>query len=137
MAVDSQQLELIPTKGVSLSVGTELEIARSCRSRHHALVRCYEASGLAPKQLQAALRTSQGTLSKVLNGQAFPSPDSYFLWMAACGNLIPFRYDAHSLNHTIAPIPTTLEAENERLKSDNAEKDRVIKYLGEMLRGAR
>lgn len=134
MGLDSQ-LDFIGPKGVELSLTTEQEIARACRSRHQALVKSYEASCLTPKQLQAGIKASQSTVSKILTGAAFPDPDSYFDWMAVCNNLIPFRYDAAKLNHTITPVPVGLESRVQQLEHELAEERRLVSRLAQMLRG--
>jgi len=130
------QLDLVGKTAVRLTLKVEEELATRCRSRRDALAVSFQASLLDPKQVYGPLGISQAQFSKILTGTQNPDPELFYPWMAACGNLIPFRFDALQLKHSITPIQSNLEQENERLRRELDDERRVVRRLGEMLRGA-
>lgn len=137
MSDDSPQLELIASRAEPISIELQEEVARRCRSRHDAIVKTYEYSQLSPQQVYGPLGWSQGHWSKVFGGSKSLPQEDYHNFQRICGNWILLRYDALKAEHEIRPIKTDAEARIANLERDNAEKDRLIKALGEMLRGAK
>lgn len=135
MRGDAQQLEMLSAAADPLSVELQEEHARRCKSRQDAIRKCFEVSGLTPKQVYDPLKIQQATFTKIIAGQAFLNPDLLPRFMEMCGNIIPVRYDALITNHALVPLKTDLEAEVDRLAAENAELKRAMRLFGEVMRG--
>jgi plasmid maintenance system antidote protein VapI len=132
-----EQLEMLGKPGVTVPDDYQQQTALKCKSRHHALLKCVEISDLTPKQIYSPLGIEQSQWSRIIAGTAFLNPDLKFQLMDVCGNDVPLRYDAWMRGYELHRIRTGLEEKVVQLESELADKDRVIRYLGEMLRGAR
>jgi hypothetical protein len=135
MAANFQQIEMLGTQAVALSVAAQEEIARQCKDRHDAMVKCFLHSGLEPKAVYLPLRMSQTQFSLFLNRKAYIPHDREREFVGLCGNEIPLRFDAFKSGHTLVPIQTGLQAEVDALKHELAEERRLVSRLAQMLRG--
>jgi hypothetical protein len=135
MAANLQQLEMLRGQPVALSVAAQEEIARKCKDRHDAMIKCFLHSGLDPKEVYVPLRMSQTQFSLFLNRKAYIPHDRERDFVGLCGNEIPLRFDAWKSNHQLVPIQTGLEAENASLKAELAEERKLVARLAQMLRG--
>lgn len=129
MPDDSPQLEMLGNRAAQVSVDVQEELARGCRSRHHALVKCYEVSNLTPKQVYGPLGLTQSTFSRIISGDAFLPHNMKGDFMELCGNLIPIRYDVWTADHEMKPIQTGLEARVAQLEGDLAFERQLNKRL--------
>ena len=137
MLDDSAQLVLLGANPTKLDPEVELQLAKGCRDRHHAFVKCYEVSNLAPKEVYTRLGKkgiTQAAFSKLISGSAHPDPNLYEDWMAVCGNLIPLRYDVWRADHEMKPIQSSLEAELEKRTKELDEQRRLNRLLVEVIR---
>ena len=143
MSVNSEQLELLTNRAEMLSAEAQGEIAKRCKDRHDALIRCFTTSGLEPKQVYSQIldengkAMSQTRFSLFMNRKASLPHSQEHKYMRACGNLIPVYYDAHVTQHGLVPIKTDAEERVKQLEQELADRDRAIRLLGEMLRGNR
>ena len=118
-----------------MSVDVQEELARGCRDRHHALVKCYEVSNRAPKEIYGPLKISQATFSRILSGDAYLPHNDKLNFMKLCGNIIPVRYDVWKLDHEIKPVQTDLEKRLAQSEERVADLERANRLLVEMIRG--
>lgn len=135
MPENDPQLEMLGNRGSTVSVDVQEELARGCRSRHHALVKCFEVSNLTAKQVYGPLDIDQAVFSRILSGNAFLDPNKKLEFMRICGNIIPVRYDALCVDHELKPIQSTLQQQLEETRQELHEERRVNRRLVEMLRG--
>ena len=135
MPDDSPQLEMLGNRAAQVSVEVQEELARGCRSRHHALVKCYEVSNLTPKQVYGPLGLTQSTFSRIISGDAFLPHNMKGEFMDLCGNLIPIRYDVWKADHEMRPVQSTLEKQLETTRKELAQERLLNRRLVEMYRG--
>ena len=137
MLADARQLEMLGHQASTYSADVEEEMARSCKSRQHALRKCFEASNLEHKQVYCALGIDQGQFSRILGGSAHLDPNLLHDFMRVCGNLIPLRYDAFKLGFELKPVRTGLEERVAALEEENRDLRRAAQLVAELLRGGR
>lgn len=121
--------------GVTVPDDYQQLTALKCRSRHHALLKCVEISDLTSKQIYSPLGIEQSQWSRIIAGTAFLNPDLKFQLMEVCGNDVPLRYDAFMRGYELIRVKSDLEAENHRLRQELEDERRVVRRLGEMIRG--
>lgn len=131
----SSQLEMLGYRVEPLSIELQEQIVRRCKSRHDAMRKCYEASGLTPQQLGARLALSEGQVSKILGGSKFLDPELYFNLFDVCGNEIPLRYDALHRGYELRPILNDAEAKIASLEKALSEERQLTRRLSDMLIG--
>jgi hypothetical protein len=134
MAANGEQLEMLGRRGSQVSAELQEEVAKNCRDRHHALVKCYELSNLTPKQVYGALGIQQSAFSRIIGGTEFPDPNKLFEWMALCGNIVPVRYDAFQVKHALVPLRTDLEEKLKAAEDENKDLRRAMQLMGDLLR---
>jgi hypothetical protein len=139
MNAQVEQLELIGRQRVAIPDDYQQQTALKCKSRTHALRKCVELANFEyPKEVFLPLGIDQGQWSRIWAGTAHMDPDLLFPLMDICGNDVPVRYDAFMRGYDdLKRKPTDLEKRVYDLEAENAHKDRVIRSLGEMLRGVR
>ena len=132
-------MEMLMRPAVTLSVEAQEEIARKCKSKHDAVVKCFMASGLEPKEVYMPLKKSQTWFSKLTGGDAYfdPTNDLEQRYMEVCGNEIPLRYDAWKSGYELKPLISGLEAELAAEREKRLEAERRARYLEELVMGRR
>jgi hypothetical protein len=135
MPANDNQLEMLGRGASRVGSDAQEEVARGCRDRHHALVKCYELSNLTPKQVYGSLGIQQSAFSRIISGTEFPDPNKLFDWMTLCGNIIPVRYDALQVKHELVPMRTDVEEKLRVAEEENADLRRAMKLMGDLMRG--
>lgn len=135
MAANLQQLEMLNGQAIALSEAAQEEVARKCKDRHDAMIKCFLHSGLDPKEVYAPLDMSQTQFSLFVSRKAYIPHSRERDFVRLCGNEIPLRYDAWKAGYALVPVQTGLEARVKALEAELADERRVVRRLGEMLRG--
>lgn len=131
------QLEMLGNPGTKIPDDYQRATALKCRSSHHALLKCVEISDLTAKQIYSPLGIEQSQWSRIVAGTAYLNHDLRSPLMELCGNDVPLLYEGIQRGYELTRVKTDLEARLQQAEADLADKDRVIRYLGEMLRGVR
>src|SRR5690348_2237662 len=135
MSAVAGQLELIGKQRVTVPDAYQRETALKCKSRLHAVRKCAEISNLEAKEIYGPLGIDQAQWSRIWAGTAFLNPDLKFQFMDLCGNDVPFLYDALMRGYEVHRIKSDLEARVHELETELENERRVVRRLGEMLRG--
>lgn len=137
MSAAVEQLELIGKSRVSIPDDDQWRAALACKNRQHAIRKCVELANFEyPKEVYIPLGIDQGQWSRIWAGTAFLNPDLKFPLMDLCGNVVPVLYDVWKCGFQRPErVRSTLEAENAQLRAELEDERRVVRRLGEMLRG--